>query len=252
MTSRRQSSFSGIGWSSPGAGTAKTTNVAPLSRHARPWSMALGAPVPRMTRSARLPSLASRSSSGSRSPAAIASNASVAPLRARPVEPVLAHVGREDATRAERERKPDVEQPADAAAHHEHRRARSHACAHLRAHDARERLDERAFLVGHRVRHLEDAAVGLQRGHAHVLREPAGIEVGGVQRVARGVVAGQAVAAGVAGHVVRHAPHDRPPRRSSRPRPPRRRRRRPRARARSAPWARDTTRARRSRRCRSP
>ena len=142
---------------------------------------------------------------------------------------------------------PEMPLPID-----QHGRARAHARAHLRAHHARERLDERCpprSVIESGI--AQDAAVGLQRGHAHVLGEAAGIEVGGVQRVAGGVVAGQAVAAGVARHVVRDARRGRPPRRSSRPRPPRRRRRRPRARARSAPWARGTTRARRSRRCRS-
>ena len=125
MTSRRQSSLSGIGWSSPGAGTAKTMKVAPLSRHAsalidgarragaqndevgerrRRWPRAAGPaacrrPQPRPTPQSRR-SVIAQSSRYSRD------------------------VGREDAARAQRERETDVQQPADPAADHQHRRAR--------------------------------------------------------------------------------------------------------------------------------
>ena len=45
--------------------------------------------------------------------------------------------------------------------------------------------------------------IHVDRRHPDELGEAAGVEVGGVQGFADGVVAGQAVAAGVAGHVVR-------------------------------------------------
>jgi len=124
----------------------------------------------------------------------------------RPVEPVLRDVGREDAAGAQREREPDVEQSADAAAHDQHRRAGSHAGARLGAHHAPQRLDERAFLVGHGVRHLQDARSVCSAGTRTYCANPPGSKLVVCQRVAGGVVAGGQYRQVFVGHVV--ADHD--------------------------------------------
>ena len=152
VTSRRHSSCIGMSSGVAGGGGAKNTNVAPGSRHASACVIAGGAPVASSTRSARQPSLTSRTQVGQ----AVARLVRVERVRRagahRPVEAVGVHVGRDDAARAEGGRQPDVEQARDPAADDEHGRAGAHARAHLRAHDAPERLDERALVVRDRRR----------------------------------------------------------------------------------------------------
>jgi len=118
------------------------------------------------------------------------------------IEAVLHHIGSDDPARSQGPGQIYLQKPGHSAADDKHALSRLEAHDALRAEDARERFDECAFFIGYFVGKRKDTAVDVQRGHAYILGEASGKIVRGVQCLAGGVVAGQAVMASIAGYVV--------------------------------------------------
>jgi len=119
------------------------------------------------------------------------------------VEPIIADIGGDNPRRTARARQLNMQQAGYAAADHEHGLTRGDAAEALRAHHARERLNERTFVESHAIGNAQRAELDIDLRHADVFGESTGIEMSRAQQVADRLVSRQTVTAFPAGHMVR-------------------------------------------------